>query len=142
MEFIRSDCFFCLLGDSSVFCRRQQFRRYRCGNDVCQSLGKRLVYLCRTLRLIRYKISYESLRNRAVNAIHGHVVTVICSPSKSELREVACTDYKTTLLVSDIHEDLRALSCLGILICNVMNINIMIDIPEVLDDSIGDRDLP
>ena len=112
MELIRSYCFFGLLGDLAVFRRRKEFRRYGCINDVCKRLGQSRADLRSTLGLIGYEISYEGLGNRAVNAVHGHVVTIICCPAQSELGKVTRAYYDSALLVCNVHQDLRTLSCL------------------------------
>ena len=66
------------------------------------------------------------------------MVAVIGSPAQSKLGKVARTDYDTALLVCNVHEDLCTLSCLRILISNIVDIHIVSDVLEVLCNAVRD----
>jgi len=57
-----------------------------------------------------HEMAHEGLGNARIDAIHGHVVSVVGGPAQRQLGEVAGTYDEATLLVGDIHEDLRALA--------------------------------
>ena len=50
-------------------------------------------------------IPYQSLRNRTVDAIHGHVVAVISRPAQCQLRQVTGTDNFYAALNSAVFSD-------------------------------------
>ena len=60
------------------------------------------------------------------------MVTIVRAPSQRQLRQVARTDDKTALLVCHIHQNLRALPRLTVLISDILHILILPDILKVL----------
>ena len=100
MEFVRSHDIFCFLGDLSFFWR-QKFRTHRRIQHIIEHLFQLLIF--RHIRIITHQISYQRLRNGAVYPIHGHVVTIVSSPSKCQLRHVSGSDHHTPCLVGYIH---------------------------------------
>lgn len=70
----------------------------------------------------------QGLRDAGIHTIHAHVVAIIGSPAQSQLRKVAGAYHHTTHLVGKVHQNLRTLACLRILIGYIMHAGIMTDI--------------
>lgn len=87
------------------------------------------------------QLADKGLGDVSVDAVHGHMVAVVGSPAQSQLGEVARADDHTALVVGDVHEDLGALSCLGVLVGHVAHGGIVADILKVLIDRIENIDL-
>ena len=68
------------------------------------------------------------------------MVAIIGSPTKCQLRQVACTYHDGVLLVGHIHQNLCALAGLRVLVGDIVNRSIVIDITEVLGYSCGNTD--
>ena len=86
-------------------------------------------------------MTYQCLRDRSIHAIHGHMVTIISRPSKSQLRQITCTDQNRAILICTIHKDLCSLPCLTVLISHIMHRRIMSNIPEMYIYCFFDIDL-
>ena len=142
MKFIWSYDILCLLSDFTILISRDKFRANWCIEDILENLWK----YCKAIffRLIRYKlneVSYKCLWYRSIYSIHRHMISIISSPAKCELRKVACSDYDTANLVCVVHKNLCSLTSLSILICNIMYIHALSDILEMNCNSISDRNL-
>ena len=66
------------------------------------------------------------------------MVTVVCSPSECQFRQVTGTYDESVLLIGQIHQNLRALTGLTVFIRHIMDIDIVVDILEVLYAGITD----
>ena len=69
------------------------------------------------------------------------MVAVIGSPAECQLRQVAGADDKTASLVGQIHQNLRALAGLAVLVGHVLHGRIVLNVLEVLLHSRMDRNL-
>ena len=70
------------------------------------------------------------------------MVAVVRRPAQRQLGEVARTDDKTAVLVRKVHEHLRALACLRVLVGYVAFFGVMADIGKVQPHRFPDRHLP
>ena len=69
------------------------------------------------------------------------MVTVVGGPAERQLAEVARADDKAAGLVGQIHENLRALARLAVLVGHVLDRRVVLDVLEVLLHGRVDRDL-
>ena len=76
-------------------------------------------------------MAHQRLRHRCIHRVHGHVVPVIGSPSQCQFRQIPGSDNHTIPLVGKIHQDLRPLSGLPVLIGDIMHGRILSDIREM-----------
>ena len=76
-------------------------------------------------------MAHQSLWNRCIYSIHGHMVSVVGRPAECQLRQISCTYNHSVFLVCDIHKYLCALACLSILVGDIMHRRILSDIPEM-----------
>ena len=60
------------------------------------------------------------------------MVAVVGRPAQHQLGKVTGAHHDAVLLVSDVHQDLGALSCLGIFIGHIGHAFIMADITKML----------
>ncbi len=86
---------------------------------------------------IPHEMAYECLWYAHVDAVHRHVVAVVCAPSEGQLAEVAGADDESSHLVADVHENLRALSGLRVLVGDIVDGRVVTDVTEVLSDGLG-----
>ena len=128
MQFVRSHQILGLLCDLAVF-RREQFRAYRCIQDIQQDLGEPAILT--GIRIVAYQMAHQCLRDRCVDRIHGHMIAIVGCPSKRQFRQITRSDNHTAGLVCDIHNDLGTLSRLTVFVCHIMVFHIMSDIPEM-----------
>ena len=128
VKLVRSDQVLRLLGDLSVL-RRQKLRAHRGIENIVEYICQGLV--AAGIRVVADKMTNKRLRNRRVHAVHGHVVSVVGRPAKSQLRHISCSDDHAVRLVRKVHEDQGAVSCLGVLVSHIMDRRIMSDILEV-----------
>ena len=77
-------------------------------------------------------MAHKRLGHARVDGVHAHVVAVIGSPAERQLRQVARADDKTASLVGQIHQNLRTLARLAVLVGHVLHSRIMLDILKVL----------
>ena len=69
------------------------------------------------------------------------MVAVVGGPAERQLGEVAGADDEAALLVGHVHEDLRALARLGVLVGDVVDGLVVPDVGEVLAHGGGDANL-
>ena len=74
----------------------------------------------------------ESSGSLSVDAVHGHVVAVVCAPAECELAEVAGADDDASELVGVVHEDLCALARLCVLVCDIGGDAVVSECAEVV----------
>ena len=86
-------------------------------------------------------MAHKRLGHARVDGVHAHVVAVIGSPAERQLRQVARANDKTASLVGQIHQNLRTLARLAVLVGHVLHGRIMLDILKVLLHGSMDRDL-
>ena len=109
MQFIRSYQIFCLLRDLAILWWKK-FRTYRCIKHIQKY---RFQFLILTgISIILYQMAYQRLRNGCIDSVHGHMITIISRPPKSQLRHISGSDDHAPFLVSNIHQHLGTLSCL------------------------------
>ena len=136
MQYVRTNKVFSLLHYIAILVSWYEFWRDWCIYDVEQ--GESACWVNTTISHIGDDIPDEGLRNRDIYTIHGHVVAIVGSPSKSEFRQITCSYHHTVELVAEVHEYLCALASLTILIGHIMHIDIVVDIFKVLDASLLD----
>ena len=85
-------------------------------------------------------MSHKRLGHARVDGIHAHVVTVIGSPAECQLRQVARADDKAASLIGQIHQNLRALAGLAVLVGHVLDGRIVLDVLKMLLHGCMDRD--
>ena len=139
MQLIGTHQVFRLLSDHSVFWRKQ-FRAHR-GIQHIQEGGRKL-RVSTGVGIIPDQMADQGFGHSGVNTVHGHVISVIGGPAKSQFRHIACSNYQASGLIRQIHQHLRSLSCLGIFISHIMNFRIVSDIPEMSRDRFPDIHLP
>ena len=66
-------------------------------------------------------MTHEGLGHARVDGVHRHVVAVVGGPAKCQLGEVAGANHQAALLVGNIHEHLRALSRLAVLVRDIVD---------------------
>lgn len=86
-------------------------------------------------------MAHKRLGHARVDGIHAHVVTVIGSPAECQLRQVARADDKAASLIGQIHQNLRALAGLAVLVGHVLHGRIVLNVLEVLLHGRVDRNL-
>ncbi len=128
MKLVRSHEIFRLLRDLSVL-RRQKLRRYRRVQHIRQYRAKLLIPA--GIRVVAHQVAHQRLRNGGIDRIHGHVIAVVRRPAECKLREIAGSDDHAALFVGNVHQNLRPLSCLAVLIGHIMNGRILPDITEM-----------
>ena len=128
MEFIRSYQIFGLLGDLAIL-RRQKLRADRRIQNIQKNFFQLLIPA--GIRIITYQMTYQCLRDRSIHAIHGHMVTIVGCPSKSQLGKISRSHKNAAFLVCRIHQNLGTLTCLAVFISHIVDLGIMSDIPEV-----------
>ena len=83
----------------------------------------------------------ERFRDSAVDAIHTHVIRVICAPSERKLAEVSGSRYKSADLSGVVHKHLSTFSRLRIFKGKIEFVGIVSDIGEMLLNRLFYRDL-
>ena len=86
-------------------------------------------------------MAHKRLGHARVDGVHAHVVAVIGSPAERQLRQVARANDKTASLVGQIHQNLRTLARLAVLVGHVLHGRIVLNVLEVLLNSRMDRNL-
>ena len=135
MELVWTHKIFCFLFDITQFVGWDKLRRDRGIHNIEQRLR------CHLARDVGDEVTDERLGHTSIDTIHRHVITIIGGPSQGEFREVARSDDNRILLVGNVHQDLRTLTCLRVLIGDIMNFRVLADILEMLGDSLSDIDL-
>ena len=84
--------------------------------------------------------AHKRLRDAAVHVVHRHLVAVVGRPPERDLGEVAGADDEAALLVRQVHQHLRALAGLGVLVGDVAHLRVVADVGEVALHGGADRD--
>ena len=140
VKLIRADEVLGLLADLAVAGRRQQLRAHRRIEDVVQTAGE--VRILRSIRDELDEVAHQRLRNTSIDAIHRHMIGVVGRPAERELTEVAGTDDDAVRLIRDVHEDLRPLTGLRVLVNHGVILRVVPDVLEMLQHRGLDVDLP
>ena len=85
--------------------------------------------------------AHKRFGNTAVDAVVGHMVTVIGCPAEYRLGKVTRTNDKTVAAVCHVHKHLRAFARLAVFIYDVTVVRIMPDVFEVQGNRFTDRNL-
>ena len=142
MQLVRANQVLRLLLNGTVCRGWQQLRRNRRVQNVAQNVSNFvLALLLISVCAIIDKVPDQRLWHRSIHAVHGHLVTVVRSPTKRQLREVARANDHAAHLVSDVHQDLRALASLGVLVHNIVNVLVVADVGKVLQHRIHNGNL-
>ena len=119
----------CLLGNNTVR-GRKQLRAHRCIQHILQN-GCQFRFPA-GIRIIAHQMADESLRHRTVYPVHGHMVPVVSCPSKSQLRQIPCSDHKATAAVGNVHDDLGPLPGLCVFKGHTVVLIVMTDVLKML----------
>ena len=128
-----------LLGNLAVL-RRQKLRTHRRIQHVVKHSFQLLIFGC--VRIATHQMPYQGFGDGSVDPIHRHMVPVISRPAKRQLRHITGSDYQTALLISNVHNHLRPLPCLTVLIGYAVVFRVMADVFEMLCHRILNRHLP
>ncbi len=139
MKLVRSHQILRFLRDRSIH-RGKQFRADRGIQYIHQHCPQFL--FSAGVRIILYQMPYQRLRNSCIDSVHGHMIAVISRPPESQLRHIPGSHHKGTLLVGNVHQHLRALPRLSVLVSNVMLIHVLSDIFKMPGDRPFYIDLP
>ena len=137
VEFVWTHKVFGNLLDFTGFGCREKFRTDRCVYDVHQD-GLHLEE-----SVVGNPLDHAAdhcFRNTGIEAVHRHMVSVVCGPAKCELREVACSDHYSSGLVCDVHQDLCPFSRLRILISCVVDCRVVLYVRKMLVAGCCNRD--
>ncbi|OAV65697.1 hypothetical protein Barb4_03249 [Bacteroidales bacterium Barb4] len=107
-----------------------QFRAYRRGDYIRQSKAGSLVRL--VVGYPPHEVLHQCFGNACVHAVHGYMVAVVGSPSESQFGEVARADHQAVCLIGNVHQYLRALARLSVLVGNVVIFSVMPYVFEML----------
>ena len=116
----------------------QQLRGHRGIQNILQHIVELLVLFRVVPGKIPYQVAHQRLGDRAVDAVHAHVVTVVGAPAQSQLGKVAGADDQAAGLVGDIHKHLSPFPGLAVLKGNGVVLHVVADILEVAADGSGD----
>ena len=138
MQLVRAHQVLSLLRNLAVARGRQKLGGHRRIEDVEQNLGNTPA---KDISRIAHQMTHKRLGHARVDGVHAHVVAVIGSPAERQLRQIARTDDKTASLVGQIHQNLRTLAGLAVLVGHVLHGRIVLNVLEVLLHSRVDRNL-
>ena len=140
MQLVGSELFLRPLRDRAVGGRRHQLRRHRRRQHVAQHLrlgARRLV-----LRHPAHQLAHQRLGHARVHVVHGDVVAVEGRPAERDLREVAGAHLERAVQVREVHQDLRALAGLQVLVGHALAVlRVEPDVRDVLQAGGLDVDL-
>ena len=139
MQFVRPYQIFRLLCNVS-FHRREQLRTDRGIQHILQYCRKFPVFT--GIRIIVHQMSHQCLWYTGIDAIHGHMVSVVGGPAQCQFRHIPCTDDQCIFLVCDVHQHLRAFPGLPIFIDNIMTFHILPDIGKMSGHRFSDIHFP
>ena len=83
----------------------------------------------------------QGLGNGAVDTVHAHMVTIVGAPAQGQFGQVTGTNHNAVDHGSVVHQDLGALTGLGIFKGAVVDIDIVTDVLKMKGNSILDADL-
>ena len=123
VQLVWSHFVFGLLCDIAIFIGRQQLRRNRSIYDIQEYLACVVAedILCRVL----YEVTHQGLRYACVESVHRHLIAAVGCPTESQFAHVACTYYKTVILIGHIHQHERAYARLRILVGYIMQVDVV-----------------
>ena len=132
MKLVRAHKVFCLLSNFSlIICWLQLWWDWSL-HDVNQCFT--YIFILSRVGSITHKILYQRLWHTRIHGIHAHVVAIIGTPTQGKFAKVARTDDKSVHLITQIHQNLRTLTCLCILISRIMYLWIVIYILKMLQN--------
>ena len=138
MKLIRSDEIFCLLGNDTVF-RRKQLRADRRIKHIQENIRK--CFLSAGIRIILYQMAHQGFRYGRIDGIHRHMVAIVRCPAKCQLGKITSSNDHTAGLVGKIHQNLRSLTRLSVFIRHIMLLRILSDVAEMEIDGLFDINL-
>ncbi len=114
----------------------QQLRGHGRVQYVLQHVVK--LRLLPVLGEIAHQMPDQGLGDGGVDAVHAHVVPIVGTPAQGQLAEVPGADDQAAAFVGNVHEDLRPLPGLGVLVGDGVVLRVVADVPEVAADRLGD----
>ena len=113
-----------------ILSERQQFGRNGRGGDIAQHRSDLASEEAISAPL--NQVTHEGLGYSCIHMIHGHLIAIISRPTQGQFRKVARPNLQTTNLIGHVHQNLGALSCLRVLVGDIMAIFVVPNIAEVL----------
>ena len=138
MQLVRPHQILGLLRNLAIARGRQKLGGHWRIEDIEQDLGNAPT---KDIGRIAHQMAHKRLGHARVDGVHAHVVAVIGSPAERQLRQIARADDKTASLVGQIHQNLRTLARLAVLVGHVLHGRIVLNVLEVLFHSRVDRNL-
>ena len=138
MQLIRAHQILGLLRNLAIARRWQKLGGHRRIEDIEQHLGNTPA---KDISRITHQMTHKRLGHARVDGVHAHVVAVIGGPAERQLRQIARADDKTASLVGQIHQNLRTLAGLAVLVGHVLHGRIVLNVLEVLLHGRVDRNL-
>ena len=130
MQLIRADQILGLLADFAVL-GRQQLGRYRGIEHILQNVGQLTEG---AVGLIGNKVAHQRFRDRAVHAVHAHMIPVVGRPAERQLGQVARADHHAAVLVGEVHQHQRTHARLTVLKGDGKIVLGLTDVHEMLID--------
>ena len=87
-----------------------------------------------------HNVAHECLGNVAVHRVHGHVIGVVGAPAERNFGEVTRADNDSAFAVRDVHQYLRALAGLHVLVSHVEFLRVVPDVGKMLEACLLDID--
>ena len=126
------------MDDLAVLCR-DELGTDRCVEDVVERTARRGV--AARLGIVADDISDQRLGHGRVDAVHRHVIAVVGRPTQRNFGQVACADDYAAAHIGDVHQHLRALSRLRVLVRHVGQVDGVIDVRKMDLDRLAYLDL-
>ena len=137
VQLVRAHQILSLLRNLAVARGRQKLGGHRRIEDIEQDLGNTPA---KNISGIAHQMAHKRLGHARVDGVHAHVVAVVGSPAERQLRQVARADDKTAGLIGQIHQNLRTLAGLAVLVGHVLHGRIVLDVLKMLLHGCMDRD--
>ena len=129
MQLVRAHQILGLLRNLAIARWWQKLGGHRRIEDIEQHLGNTPA---KDISRITHQMTHKRLGHARVDGVHAHVVAVIGGPAERQLRQIARADDKTASLVGQIHQNLRTLAGLAVLVGHVLHGRIVLNVLEVL----------
>ena len=137
VQLVRAHQVLGLLRNLAVARGRQKLGRHRRIENIEQCLGDATT---KDIGRIAHQMAHKRFGHARIDGIHAHVVAVVRSPAERQLRQVARADDKTASLIGQIHQNLRTLAGLAVLVSHVLHGRIVLNVLKMLFHGRMDRD--
>ena len=106
--------------------------------NILQHVVEGLVLLGVVPGQVCHQMPHQGLRDRGVDAVHAHVVTVVGAPAQRQLGEITGTDDDAAGLIGNVHQHLGPLPGLAVFKGDGVVLHVVADVLEVAADAVGD----